>query len=76
MPWPELPGSFVPAKRSQTAEAALPAGPTWTQEVIGSEEAGSAPLDQTAIDSFLNGLKETFEAGPQHGKGEPSLPFR
>jgi hypothetical protein len=72
MPWPALPGSFVPANLAHTAPASVSIGPTWTQEVIGKDDGDSNALDTAAINSALNGLKETFENKSRRRKGEHS----
>ena len=67
-----LPGSFVPAELVRDASASTPSGPTWTQEVIGSGDDSSTPLDAAAIDSFLNGLKDSLENDSRRGGGKQS----
>jgi len=62
MPWPSLPGMLQPGSRRQDATPAVktPAGPTFTQDVIGSEGEGSTGISQETIDEFISGLKKSF----------------
>jgi hypothetical protein len=80
MPWPELPGTFVPAEfvRSQTASGGRKPGPSdpgpdWTEDVIEhSTSPVTSEVDQDAIaEMFKQFQKQHPEAASKPG-GTPS----
>lgn len=63
MPWPSLPGMFLPSADDSSQKVEPTSGPTYTQDVIGASK-----VDPNSVEDCLDGLSEFFEPKPRRTK--------